>query len=369
MLQPKRGVRTLPLRLTNRNGNVLTPVAYTIAQPLTLVQTPSERTRTRGTRPNAWYGGRASEAPVLLLATAFSFAAAPPPVVNGETTQDYPEVVLLYMTDSRQSMAASCTGSLIAPNWVLTASHCVTDSPDFEIAYVYVAFLNNSNEYSRTNTFEATAWYANPKYSSRSGLNDIALIELDERDAQEGPFMPLVAEGPKLRDKGALMRIVGFGATDDNDNSAIQRKRFADVPLEDYDDTLLFTLDTETDKNACHGDSGGPVLHLYEDGTYAVAGIVDYGTQTCMSGGLYSARVDAFTDFIDGYTTDYTVWAEAVEEVEDTGNGDASPVDDGADAEPLNSSESPGLCGTAAGSMNAGLAVAALAALTTRRRS
>lgn len=304
---------------------------------------------------------------MLLLATAFSFAAAPPPIVNGETTQDYPEVVLLWMTDSRQTQAGSCTGSLIAPNWVLTASHCITDSADFEIAYVYVAFLNNSNEYSRSNTFEATAWYANPKYSSRSGLNDIALIELDERDAQEGPFMPLVAEGPKLRDKGELMRIVGFGATDDDDNSAIQRKRFADVPLEDYDDDLLFTLDTETDKNACHGDSGGPVLHLYEDGTYAVAGIVDYGTQTCMSGGLYSARVDAFVDFIDGYTTDYTVWAEAVEEEADTGSGDTGPADNGDADDPLDSSEPAGLCGTAAGTLSLGLAVAAFAALTARR--
>lgn len=305
---------------------------------------------------------------MLLFATALSFAAAPPPIVNGETTQDYPEVVLLYMTDSRGTMGASCTGSLIAPTWVLTASHCITDSADFEIAYVYVAFLNNSNEYSRTNTFEAIEWYANPKYSSRSGLNDIALIELDERDAQEGPFMPIVPEGPKLRDKGELMRIVGFGATDDNDNSAILRKRFVDVPLEDYDDDLLFTLDTETDKNACHGDSGGPVMHLYEDGTYAIAGIVDYGTQTCMSGGLYSARVDAFMDFIDGYTTDYTLWAEAVEEVVDTGEGDTAGDDGGDGADEVPTSSSPHLCGTATGNAGFGLAFMAMAAVAARRK-
>ena len=54
---------------------------------------------------------------MLLLAT-LALAQEAPPIVNGDTTSDYPEVVLLYMEYSG-GMAAECTGELIADDWVL----------------------------------------------------------------------------------------------------------------------------------------------------------------------------------------------------------------------------------------------------------
>lgn len=265
----------------------------------------------------------------MLLSISLALAAAPPPppIINGDITTDYPEVVLIYAYDSR-GYGGACTGSVIAEKWVLTAAHCVHSDASFTVEGVYVAFVNNSNDMDQSNSVAARNWYEHDDYDPNSGYNDIALIEL--RTKADGPFMPITNGAIRPADVGQDFRIVGFGATSDNDNSSVQKKRFVDVPLEDYDPSLMHTLDNADDQNACHGDSGGPVLRLYDDGTYAVAGIVDFGGPSCMRDGTYSARVDHFLTWIDDYTTDYVVWSEAEEPVEeDTGTDDTDVVDDG----------------------------------------
>jgi MYXO-CTERM domain-containing protein len=305
----------------------------------------------------------------MLYLTTLALAAAPPPIVNGEVTTDYPEVLALYLSDQSGRQGALCTASLISPRWVLTAAHCVTDSADFELAYIYVMFVNETNEADQGNTKLAKAWYPNPNYSAQTGLNDIALIEM--RTDMDGPFMPLTDTGIRRSDVDTDFRIVGFGATSDRDNSTNSKKRVVDVPLVDYDNSLMHTEDKADDQNACHGDSGGPVMRLYDDGTYAVAGIVDFGGPSCSRDGTYSARVDNFMPFIDEYVDDYTIWSAAEEpdpEPEDTGGGGGSGEgEDTDDRVALDSSEptTPGFCGTPTA---AGFGAAALAGLLAARR-
>ena len=302
----------------------------------------------------------------MLLVVTAALAASPPPIINGETTTDYPEVVLIYASDS-SGYGGACTGSLIAERWVLTASHCVHSDGSFEVQGVWVSFVNDSNEMDEDNTLSAKAWYEHPDYNPSTGYNDIALIEL--RTKAEGPFMPLTDSKIGRDDVGQDFRIVGFGATSDTDRSSVQRKRVVDVPLEDYDQSLMHTLDKKDDQNACHGDSGGPVMRLYDDGTHAVAGIVDFGGSSCMRDGTYSARVDHFQDFIDDHTTDYTVWAEAEPEPEPEPEPEDEDTDGNADgAGETPGDEVPAVCSTSGSAAGLLAAVGAAMALRGRRR-
>ena len=310
----------------------------------------------------------------LILFVSLAFAAAPPPIVNGETTHEYPEVVMLYASDSG-GYGGGCTGSVIAEKWILTAAHCVHSDDSFTVDDVYVGFVNQSNDMEQGNTVLARRWFENEDYDPRTGYNDVALIEL--RSAADVPVMRLAEVGLHPADEGDDFRIVGFGATSDNDNSSNMKKRVVDVPLTDYTESLMHTEDKADDQNACHGDSGGPVMRLYEDGSYSIAGIVNFGGPSCLRDGAYSARVDAYMDFINEHTTDYTMWEEEEVVVEDTGTDDDEDTDDevadgddDADADGVvDASEPAGVCATrGAGAGSLALVAAAAAALLRTRK-
>ncbi len=303
--------------------------------------------------------------PMLFLTLAF--AAAPPPIINGDITHEYPEVVMLYASDS-DGYGGGCTGSVIAEDWILTAAHCVHSDASFDVDYVYVGFVNQSNDMDETNTVLARRWFEHEDYNPSDGSNDIALIEL--RDATDVPVMRLAEVALQRSDEGEDFRIVGFGVTSDTDSASNMKKRVVDVPLEGYTASLMHTEDRPDHQNACHGDSGGPVMRLYEDGTYSVAGIVNFGGPSCERDGAYSARVDAYMDFIDEHTNDYTLWEEAEEVVEDTDteDTDADALADDDDDGAVDASEAAGVCATGGGGASALGVLAAGAAAFLRSR-
>lgn len=306
--------------------------------------------------------------PYALATPALAEEPPPPPIVNGETTSDYEEVVLLYI-ESRTA-AGGCTGSLIADEWVLTAAHCVADSPRQVWAYVGASTGSGGIDQEA----EADAWYPHPDYDGRSGYDDIALVHLG--DTFRGvSLMPVDLDGFRRGDVGDDLRLVGWGATSDDDSNQTLRKRTVTVPLDAYDDKLIVTYDEADAQNGCYGDSGGPVLRERDDGGYAVVGVMDflYGGG-CDSGGLASARVDHFIDWIEGYTPVYTY-----EDLPDPDDEDP-PADDDAPAFDGEGPDAPALpdevgedydvaaCGTARGGASALGALLALAAVGRRRR-
>lgn len=246
----------------------------------------------------------------VCLAQLAAAVVPPPPIVNGEVTTDYPEDVLIYITGGG-AYGASCTGSVVNEDWVLAASHCINKGDlGFEPTEVDVYVGSNSST-DLDQGVQADEWYKNPDYNGRDGYNDVSMIHLS-RSFHDVPLMPVNKDSVRYSWMGETVRLVGWGASSDNDSGSVLKKRMIEVPLYAYDDELLVTYDPDDEQNGCHGDSGGPVLRLLDNGGYETMGVMDFlynpdnpYDANCEGSGLASARVDAMLDFIEGYADVY----------------------------------------------------------------
>jgi hypothetical protein len=292
-----------------------------------------------------------------------------PPVIGGEVTEEYPGVVYLQMGGASGYAAGSCSGTLIADQWVLTAAHCLIG--DYMTAYV------GPTAATWEQRIDADGWWANPDYDGYTGYNDVALVHLVTKFQGVSPIA-LSQQAITDADLGTAFRVVGFGLEGDEGDALSGRKKYADISLEFYNEALFMVYDEAEEDAVCFGDSGGPVLRMFSDGSYAVAGVINFGPtppDSCQGNAGANARVDYFLSWIDLYLTDYTVKGEATEGApqweEDWAydGGVYSPPHTWENLEPVEAPAEDGLlsCSSAgAGAMGAMASV--LAAFAARRR-
>jgi secreted trypsin-like serine protease len=214
-------------------------------------------------------------------------------IVGGIPTSDFPECVAVG-SDS----AWCCSGTLVAPNIVVTAAHCVKGGCAARVFIGEdVAFPNDGD------VIKVHTQVMHPSYQPPESAGDIAVLILGS-DANVQPRQ--IATADQLG-AATFVRLAGYGNTDPFGSRGYGRRRMVDVPIAGNDPKYGADPQSELvagapflDRDSCNGDSGGPA-YVQSDGQWFLAGATSRATTSslrpCGDGGIYT-RVDVYERWV-----------------------------------------------------------------------
>jgi V8-like Glu-specific endopeptidase len=217
-------------------------------------------------------------------------------IVGGTSDPGDPGVVAIVAQVPGATQESLCTGEVISPHVVLTAAHCVA-AAEVGANARFTVHTGATIGATSANTFAVKEVHANSAWNPQDLFSghDVGVVIL----AAPLAVTPLRLHRVPLTsaDKGAPVRLVGYGLSAAQTASSAGVKREAAAALNDFDPALVSVGDAQ--HGTCNGDSGGPAF-LTVGAVEEVVGVTSFGDQAC-SQGNYDTRVDVELPFIDPY--------------------------------------------------------------------
>lgn len=236
---------------------------------------------------------------------------------------EFPWTALLLYNISDGEVPEICGASLINTRYVITAAHCIETY--YELIGVRLGEHDISNDGPDCDNHNECAdvpvnfgiekVIVHPEYTiiKNAPFNDIGLIRLD-RDVVFSDFispicLPVQDRIHQMNHTARIAFVTGWGFTEFNKTSDVKLK--LQLPVVDNQicrkkyQAHLSIRDTqlcaggEEKKDACKGDSGGPLMRNI-DGNYYLIGVVSFGPNPCAIKGVPGVytNVAKFIDWI-----------------------------------------------------------------------